>query len=67
MSGEKEKRGGKAPKVKMLKCYKCAEPVSAEDTRCPHCGATGSFNPAWVYRVILGFIVGFMLWLIFWA
>jgi ribosomal protein L40E len=54
------------PKVKI--CYKCAEYVPEDAVECPECGAGAStFNPAWIYRVVLGFFLGFMIWLIFWA
>lgn len=66
-AGGEEKAGTprKRPRVKL--CYKCAEYVPEDAEKCPKCGAGEStFNPAWVFRVVLGFILGFMLWLIFW-
>ncbi len=52
--------------IKTKLCYKCGEPVSPEDTECPHCGAKGGFNSAVYTRIVLGFLLGFFLWLLFW-
>ncbi len=66
---DKKKPPKGKPSIKGIKtklCYKCGEPVSPEDTECPHCGAKGGFNSAVYVRIILGFLIGFFLWLIFW-
>lgn len=49
-------------------CYNCGKPVSSEDTSCPHCGAgPSSFNPAVLLRIAIGVLLGFIIWLLFFA
>ncbi len=49
-----------------LLCYKCGKDVSEFDTECPHCGAKPpKFNPAILARILLGIIIGFILYIYF--
>ncbi len=52
--------------VKEKVCYKCGEKVDPEATECPKCGATGETSPLWLLKIAIGFILGFILWLVFW-
>ncbi len=68
-STEKKKSPKSKKSIKGIKtkfCYKCGEPVTPEDTACPHCGGKGGFNSAVYLRIVCGFLLGFFLWLFFW-
>jgi ribosomal protein L40E len=47
-------------------CFKCGENVAPDATECPKCGVTGESSPLWMLKITIGFILGFMLWLMFW-
>jgi len=68
-SGGNGAPGGNGPQKKKgrtLRCYKCAKEVSEFDTSCPHCGAKPPrFNPAILARVLLGIILGLILYIYF--
>ena len=66
--------GGSNGPVKMTKtlrtkaCFNCGKPVDPLDQECPHCKATGkssNVNSAKYFRIILGFFLGLILWIIF--
>lgn len=59
------KRKGKTI-VKEKVCYKCGEKVDPNASECPKCGATGETSPLWLLKITIGFILGFILWLVFW-
>lgn len=67
MTERNEAGGGKKKAgIKRKMCYSCGEYVPADAEKCPECGAgPPKFNPAWVLRVAVGFLIGFFLWLIF--
>ncbi len=52
--------------VKQKICYKCGVKVHPEAPQCPECGATGDTSPLWLLKIAVGFILGFVLWLMFW-
>ncbi len=52
--------------VKQQVCYKCGVKVHPEAPECPECGATGDTSPLWLLKITIGFILGFVLWLMFW-
>ncbi len=49
-----------------LRCYKCGKDVSEYDTECPHCGAQPpKYNPAILARILLGIMLGIILYIYF--
>lgn len=52
--------------AKQKVCYKCGVKVHPEAPECPECGATGDTSPLWLLKITIGFILGFVLWLMFW-
>ncbi len=64
LPNDPKKKSKKILKEKV--CYKCAEKVHPEAPECPKCGATGDTSPLWLLKIAIGFILGFVLWLMFW-
>jgi uncharacterized OB-fold protein len=63
---KEDKRSKKIAGSKTLLCYKCGEYVAPQDEACPQCGAKGGLNAATYVRIVLGCLLGLLLWLIFW-